>query len=444
MSLRRQAASLAIMHAADIAQPLLLLPYAGRILGAQHFGEYVYALSIGQFAATIVEYGFHWTAQRAAASARQEPAKLASLFAEVVATKATFCVLVTLAGLAAANGLLPISRSMFLCAMTNAVGGILFPAWLLIGLERAWQATLATVIARSVTFIGFVTLVVSPAQVEVAVTIQSAVPLICGVVTLPFVAAIGVEGLRSVTLSGIARQVVSGSRGFLYSFVERASIALPMLLVGYYGGYVAAGQYSIAEKCIGATRPFFRIMCDTFLPRVAFYAQHDPKTGLRLIWISLSTCVVGAGLSLGLFILAPYVIPLAFGDLFTDAVSIVRLMSIIPLLINLNLCTSNLYMFNYGHERAWSSLIAASLLVLLSVAYLLLLTLSNAATAVAVAVIAKEAVVLVVSAGFFLAAGVPGMRIATVNLAGVMAASSIPAVVRTRPSRPVGSTPTIE
>src|ERR1700675_2469552 len=104
MSLRKQAASLAIMHAADVLQPLLILPYAGRVLGLHHFGEYTYAVSLGGLAATIVEYGFHWTAQRAAASAREDPAALASLVAEVVAVKAILCFVVTLAGLAAANG----------------------------------------------------------------------------------------------------------------------------------------------------------------------------------------------------------------------------------------------------------------------------------------------------------------------------------------------------
>src|SRR5208283_1627762 len=141
-------------------------------------------------AASIVEYGFHWTAQRAAATARHEPSKIASLFAEVLATKTILCVVLMVAGLVAANGLLPISRSMFLCTMMNAVGGIVFPAWLLIGLENAWQASLATIIARIVTFIGFLTLVGSPAQVETAVAIQSAVPLICGMISLPFIAQI--------------------------------------------------------------------------------------------------------------------------------------------------------------------------------------------------------------------------------------------------------------
>src|ERR1700738_2229344 len=148
MSLRKQAASLAVMHAAEVIQPLLILPYTSRVLGPHHFGQYAYAISIGQIAATIVEYGFHWTAQRAAASARREPAAIASLFADVVAAKAMLFFVVTLAGLAIADGLLAITKPMFLCAMLTAAGGILFPAWLFIALEHAWQAAVAVVIAR--------------------------------------------------------------------------------------------------------------------------------------------------------------------------------------------------------------------------------------------------------------------------------------------------------
>src|SRR3954447_10338588 len=98
-------------------------------------------------------------------------------------------------------------------------------------------------------------------------------------------------------------------------------------------------------------------MTDTFLPRVAYHAQHDPKAGLRLICLSLSTCIVGAALSMGLFVLAPYHAlyrQLGFwrglcrssADCPSDVGN--------PRDDNLNLCTSNLYMFNYGHERAWS------------------------------------------------------------------------------------------
>jgi len=172
MSLRRQAAALAVVHAADVLQPLIILPYAGRILGPLHFGQFAYAVSLGAFASTAVEYGFHLTAQRAAASARAEPTVIASLFAEVFVTKTILFILVTLAGLAVANDVLAVSKTMLLCAMLTPLGGIFFPVWLLIGLERAWQAAIAVVVARVVALAAFLVMVSSPAQIELAVAIR--------------------------------------------------------------------------------------------------------------------------------------------------------------------------------------------------------------------------------------------------------------------------------
>ncbi|PDT76879.1 oligosaccharide flippase family protein [Bradyrhizobium sp. C9] len=406
MSLRRQAASLAIMHAVDVLQPLLILPYAGRILGPLHFGQYAYALSIGWFATTVVDYGFHWTAQRAAASARHEPAVIASLFAEVTATKAVLCCLVTLVGFAATDGILAIDKLMFLCAMLTAVGGILFPVWLFIALERAWQATVAVIVSRCLALVCFLMMVTSSAKIELAVAIQSSMGLVAGLVSLPLlIATVGFSGFRAVSPFAVGMQLRNGWRGFLFTLVERAFVALPVPFVEHFSGYVAAGNYSIAEKFVNATRPFFRAMWEALLPRVAYCARHDPEAGLALIRRSLLTLVAGAAFSLFLFFIAPNVILLLFGEGFSGAIPIVRVMSVIPVLINANTCTSNLYMFNYGHERAWATLNVSSLLIFLAVAYLLSQQLSNAAIAVAIALIGRECFVLAVSAGFFLRFG---------------------------------------
>ena len=432
MSLRRQAVSLTIMHAADVLQPLLILPYAARVLGAHEFGVFAYTMAIGQFATTVVEYGFHWTAQRAAGAARNEPQVIATLFANVLLTKTALFLLMTTIGLATANSVLAISRPMFLCAMLTAFGGIVFPAWLLIGLERAWQAALAAVTARICAFVSFVLLVRSPDQVAFAVVSQSAVPLMAGLVSLPLIRSIGMAGLRSVRLAGVMTQLRSGGPGFLYSLVERMLTTLPMLLVQHYGGYVAAGQYSLAEKFVSGTRPFFRILSDTLLPRVAFYARHNPKAGLRLVWLSLSSLVVGLGLSLGLLIVAPMIIVPIFGAPFAGSIPIVRLLAIIPLLLNVNACTSNLFMFNFGYDRAWSVLNVASLAIFVLAAFLMLSVLSSVTTAVSLAVVAREALVLLVSASFLIAFTVGEARkSASAGLGGgIKIAAAIPAVVR--------------
>ena len=438
MSLRKQATSLAVVHAVDVLQPLLILPYVGRVLGPAYFGQYAYALSIGQFATTVVGYGFHWTAQRAVASAREDPAMVASIFAEVFATKAILCLAVAFAGLAASDTLLAISKPLFLCAMLTSVGDILFPAWLFIGLERAWQGAIAVVISRSLGLVFFLTMVTSPDQLELAVAIQAAIPLLAGVVSLPFVVHIGLAGFRSVTPSRILVQLRNGSRGFLYTFVETTLIVLPVPLVAHFSGFAAAGQYSVAEKFVSTGRPLFRVILETFTPRVAHHAQHDPAAGIALIWSSLWTLVAGAALSLFLFLLGPYFIVLLFGKGFSEAIPIIRTMSVIPVLTNAIICTSNLYMFNYGHERAWAALTVLGLLTFLAVAYLLSLELSSAAIAVAIALIARLCVVLVVSAGFFLVFGTAKSRVSpTYRVGNAPGGGNLAHSTRTSPAAPV-------
>ncbi|HEY1945151.1 MAG TPA: oligosaccharide flippase family protein [Roseiarcus sp.] len=431
MGLRAQASNLAVLHAADVLQPLLLLPYAARVLGPEHFGQYAYALSIGQIASTVVDYGFHWTAQREAASARHEPATLAAILAEVCVTKMVLLLVVTLVGLAAADSFLALSKPMFLSVMLISVGSIMFPAWLFIGLERAWQAAIGVVVARVLALIAFFAMVKSPGQLDIAVATQAAIPLISGVVTLPFLVAFGLGGFRSVSLSRIAAQLRNGWRGFLFTFVERALMTLPVPLVEHFGGYAAAGQYSIAEKFVSATRPFFRVMSETFLPRVAFYARHDPAAGIALVWRSLSTLIVGASLSLFLYFFAPYLILHLFGSGYSDAIPIVRTMAVLPVLMNANICTSNLYMFNFGHERAWAILTVIGLAVFLALAYILSRHMLNPSIGVVAAIIARESVVLVVSAAFFLkfAAG----RARTPSPQSV--AEALPSVAATRSLR---------
>ncbi|MCU1293987.1 MAG: wzx [Bryobacterales bacterium] len=209
---------------------------------------------------------------------------------------------------------------------------------------------------------------------------------------------------------------------------------LPMLLVHHYGGYVAAGHYSLAEKFVSATRPFFRTLVDTLLPRVAFYARHNPKAGLRLVWLSLFSLAIGLGLSLGLLIVAPMIIIPIFGISFAGSIPIVRLLAIVPLLLNVNACTSNLFMFNYGYERAWPVLNAASLAIFVLASLLMLSVLANATTAVSLAVVAREALVFLVSASFLIAFTVGEMRNSASAVAdfggSLRVAAAIPAAVR--------------
>jgi O-antigen/teichoic acid export membrane protein len=397
---------LSIMHAVEIVQPLILIPYAAHVLSNTGFGQMVYAISIGAIAATIVDYGFHWTAQRAAASARDNPRALGRLLADVVLAKTLLLSIVTVCGIMACAPLLSITPSLFLCAMLTSIGNAFFPAWLYIGVERAWYAAGPVIAARLILLACFFFAVSSPENVKLATGIQASTPVLAALFSWPFLPSMSLARFSPLSLRGARQQLREGWRAFLFTAIERVAITLPVPLVAHFDSYVAAGQYSVAEKFVSGTRPFFRVISEVFLPRLAHHAKHSPADGMALLFKVFYTVIVGGALSITLFLLAPELVLLLFGSTFYPAIWLLRLMSIIPVLVNLNVLTSTLYMFNFGHERAWAYLTASSLFVFFFTIWFSSYLTRDVTTSVACGVIAKEAWVFVLSGGFFIRFGV--------------------------------------
>jgi O-antigen/teichoic acid export membrane protein len=173
--------------------------------------------------------------------------------------------------------------------------------------------------------------------------------------------------------------------------------------VQHFAGFAAAGQYAVAEKLVGVVRPVFRVILETLMPRVAYLAAHEPAKGIALVRMALLTVIVGIGLSLFLFLAGPYVIRLLFGAEFAGSVPILHILCITPVLISVSLCTSDLYMFHFGHEKAWSRLIVAGLPVFLIASYVLSFWVDGS-LAVAAGAAASTFLVALVSAAYFASA----------------------------------------
>jgi O-antigen/teichoic acid export membrane protein len=414
MTLHKQAASLMVLHAADVLQPLIILPFAGNILGASGFGQYAYALALTQLASVTVDYGFYFTARRNAASVRNDPRAVQILFAEVIAAKAILFLgvcLVTLAMMVVSDAItIPVSA----CIIVAALGSMVLPYWLFSALEKPWQSAICTVASRSLALLAFFVLVRSPSDAYLAASIQAAIPLASAVISIPFVVGIGLDGFRSLALRRVLKQLQDGWSAFLSTAAYTAAAALPVPMVQHFSGFTAAGHYSVAEKLISAVRPIFRVMGETLMPRIAYLAAHDPAKGLVLIVRSLWTILIGAALSLTLYFAGPYAVLLMFGPGFADSTPLIHVLSIVPLCYNVSMCLAQFYMFNYGHEKAWTWLIVSGLLSFISTAYLLSYWLDGA-MAVAIGFVFGESVVAMISIGYFIASVVARGRAADIS-----------------------------
>jgi hypothetical protein len=129
----------------------------------------------------------------------------------------------------------------------------------------------------------------------------------------------------------------------------------------------------------------------------------------------LSVCACSEDSALGTF-MGPgrYVVIHFFGEAFPGAIAIVPTISNLPILITVNISTSNVYRFSYFHERAWAALTVLGLLIFVAVAYVLSFSSLSVGIAVAIAVITRGGVVLVMSAGF-LVFGPTGTQLSSIQ-----------------------------
>lgn len=400
MTLHKQAASLTLMYAVEVLQPLLILPYAGRVLGPVAFGQYVYTLAVTQLGCMVVDYGFSFSARRAAAAARHDTAAVRAILAQVIAARAILCTLVAVFGLTLVGMSETLNLPMFWCLVFAMLGQMLFPSWLFMALERHWQAAVSAIAARILALVAFLTIIASPSQAYVAAFIQVSIPLVAAIISLPFVLKIGFGGFKLLTWKDIGAQFRDGRRSFISTAAYTVTALLPVPLVQHFSGFAAVGQYSVAEKLVSGIRPVFAVIADSLMPRVAYLAHHDPEKGISLIHKSLWSLIIGVALSLFLLIAGPYIILFLFGPDFAGAIPIVYILCGIPIAYNLSICMAQLYMFNYGYEKAWTALIVASLPMFLVSAY----TFShwfNGAAAVALGLVASEFLIAVISSGIF-------------------------------------------
>ena len=230
--------------------PLVTLPYLTRVLGPQEWGRVAWMQVIVGYFTIVTDWGFSWSGVRKVAALRNDPAAVSECFCAAWAVQWALC-----AGALAALGALALYAPFFATfrpyALAGAgviVAGVLFPAWLLIGLERMREVALVQLIVRA-----------------------SAVPLILLFVKTPqdgprVIAASALTGLAGGALAVVWMRAQLGldwrwprARTMSEEFTESGSIFLSRVwivlytsltptILGALAGAAAVGQFVLPGR----------------------------------------------------------------------------------------------------------------------------------------------------------------------------------------------------
>lgn len=357
----RNAGALYGVQMSGFLLPLLTVPYLARVLGADGWGLVLFAQSFGTWLALVVEYGFSLSATRAVARARDDPALVASIVADVLSAKLVLSVVVLL-GMAVAAAAVPTFRrhpEYLLWAGLFAVVQGLSPLWYFQAVERMRFAAAAEVGARAFAALGVFVWVNDPADGWRVLALQTAAAVVW---------VLGTTGLmlREVgpaRLGGraAARALRTGAPLFLFRGASGVYTTSNSFLLGLSAAPQVVAFFGGADRLIRAAISLLSPLSQALYPRASFLAATDRRSGDRLVRVTLFA-MTGLGLAAAgvISLLAPLLVRILLGEEYMPAVPVLRGLSLLLPLIAAGTVLGLQWALPRGMERLFNLLVGGA------------------------------------------------------------------------------------
>jgi len=338
-SIRKNVACLALLQAANYLLPLLVVPYLGRVLGAQTYGRLAFVQAVTQYFVLLTDFGFNLSATRRIALNRSDRKQVSAIFWTTIGTKALLATLglIALALISSCSTSLRECRTILWCAYSTVLGTVLFPVWLFQGIERMSLLMFPMIAARFAIVPLIFVFVKTPAQVALVAAIQGGSLVSAGVIALTLTYRAKLVQWVRPTWNGIWAALIDA----WHLFLSLAAVSLysntNTVLLRIAAGERAVGYFAAANQIRVAVSGLATPVSQAVYPRISALMATSKDEAFALIRKVL--VVQGSGLFAASSILlfaAPLVVRLLFGVHFAPAVQVLRWLAPVPFVVSLS------------------------------------------------------------------------------------------------------------
>lgn len=363
--------SLYLLQGLNYIIPIAVLPYLVRVLGMELYGLVAFTQSFAQYFALLTDYGFNFTATRSIAQQRDDRKSISRIFCSVLVIKLCLMILGALIMIVVVGSVSQFHQdsAFFFVAYAAVIGGVLFPSWYFQGMEQMRYISGVFGVTRIVGAGALFICVHRPADALLALAIQSATPLVGGVVGLWIAFRTFHLRFEWPTNAELKIALIEG----WHLFVSSAAVSLytntNVFLVGLFAGHLQAGYFSAAEKLIRAAQGLITPIGQAVFPHVNTLARRSRDLAIRfnsrlLLWTGSATFLS----SLLLLLFARPVASLCFGHAATGSVPIIRWIAFLPFIVAVSNVLGVQTMVPFGLDRQFSRILIVAGLFNVSVA----------------------------------------------------------------------------
>jgi PST family polysaccharide transporter len=370
--------SLFSIRVAGYIIPLITLPYLVRVLEPIGFGKLGFCMAIIQYFIIAVNYGFDLSATQKIAQVNGDKLRLSLIFWNVIAIR----VLIAFTGLMllfllsivfdSISLLLPILLSAYVAVFAAA----LFPQWLFQGKEQLGTISIIRLVLQVFQLPFLFLYVQSTDDIWLAALLSSMPPII----VVAFSAYLIVKRHWIIWLLPTRGAMKKELQDGWHLFLSTAAISLytttTTVLLGIISGPVSVAIYVSAHKLLQAAQGIYAPISASFYPRINNLMKKNKAQALEMIkYLMKIQTAVTFGISICLFIFAPYVVSLLFGSEFERSASVLKILSVLPVIIGFSNIFGIQVLLTHGYKKEFSTILMSSglisLLTLIPLCYLL-------------------------------------------------------------------------
>ncbi len=349
--------SLYLLQISYYVLPLITVPYLVRVLGPEKFGLVAFGQSLITFFVLFVNYGFDLTATREISVKRKSNKDVSVISCSVWIAK----LLLGLIGLSVLLLLIRFVPKMnqnsvlLLILFGIAVGNMLFPNWLFLGLERMKAISVINMSMRAVTTAGVFILIRNPDDYLIYAGLLSFQWVFAGILGIVF-AIVRLKIRISVPKSHEVTQVLSkGWTLFLSNIAQSIYYSGNSFILGMLTNYTVVGYYSAAEKITLSLLGLFRPVALAVYPRLSRIASSSKNTVLfwsrRLIFVMGG---LGLAASLTMFFGAPLIVKIILGSGYGPSIIVLQVLSLLPFIVALSDVLSIQIMLPFSKDKFYT------------------------------------------------------------------------------------------
>lgn len=337
--------------------PLITLPYILRVLWPDKYWIVVFYGAFVSYFLIFINYWFNFSATKNISIYRDNPRKISEIFWSVFFIKVFFWI-ISIGILFLLIYIFPKLIEEYLILIFSflaIIGEILFPIWLFQWLERMKYITIIQVTMKVIFLIPIFIFIKSTNDYVYLPLITSISSIISWWIAFIFAIKIMKVSLIIPSFGSFWSILLDGWHIFISTLFISLYTTSTIFILWIFASPVVVGYYASAEKLVRAIQWLIWPVSQAIYPTISKkLIVSKEKTIVFLKKLTILVFVMMFFVSLFLFFWAEFLVKILFWTHFDWSISILKILSFLPLIVWINTIYSNLVMLNFWFQRAYS------------------------------------------------------------------------------------------